>query len=142
MSIEFLGTINDDCQFRRKWQRSFCHRRGNDGALHSPGGGRDNEVVVATTNQVVQNADVTRHAELIALSEAQKTLGTKNLSACTLYTIVEPCAMCSFAIRETRIGRVVFSIKSPMMGGLSKWNVLRGTEASHALPEVFGPYLR
>lgn len=50
--------------------------------------------------------------------------------------------MCSFAIRETRIGRVVFSIKSPMMGGLSKWNVLRGTEASHALPEVFGPYLR
>lgn len=72
----------------------------------------------------------------------KKTLGTKDLSACTLYTIVEPCAMCSFAIRETRIGRVVFSIKSPMMGGLSKWNVLRGTEASHALPEVFGPYLR
>jgi tRNA(adenine34) deaminase len=46
--------------------------------------------------------------------------------------------MCSFAIRETRIGRVVFSIKSPMMGGLSKWNVLRDTEVSHALPEVFG----
>lgn len=46
--------------------------------------------------------------------------------------------MCSFAIRETRIGRVVFSIKSPMMGGLSKWNFLRDTEVSRALPEVFG----
>ncbi|HEX9071000.1 MAG TPA: nucleoside deaminase [Pseudolabrys sp.] len=99
---------------------------------------KGNDVVATTINQVVQNADVTRHAELIALSEAQRTLGTKDLSACTLYTIVEPCAMCSFAIRETRIGRVVFSIKSPMMGGLSKWNVLRDTEVSHALPEVFG----
>jgi tRNA(adenine34) deaminase len=99
---------------------------------------KGSDVVVATINQVVQNADVTRHAELIALSEAQITLGTKDLSACTLYTTVEPCAMCSFAIRETRIGRVVFSIKSPMMGGLSKWNVLRDTEVSHALPEVFG----
>lgn len=74
----------------------------------------------------------------IALSEAQKKLETKDLSACTLYTTVEPCAMCSFAIRETRIGRVVFSIKSPMMGGLSKWNFLRDTEVSRALPEVFG----
>lgn len=42
---------------------------------------KGNDVVVATINQEVQNADVTRHAELIALSEAQKTLGTKDLSA-------------------------------------------------------------
>ena len=96
------------------------------------------DVVVETTNQVVQDADVTRHAELVAISEAQKILGRKDLSDCTLYTTVEPCAMCSFAIRETRISRVVFSIRSPMMGGLSKWNVLRDTELSHALPEVFG----
>jgi tRNA(adenine34) deaminase len=96
------------------------------------------DVVVETTNQVVQDADVTRHAELVAMSEAQKILGRKNLTDCTLYTTVEPCAMCSFAIRETRISRVIFSIRSPMMGGLSKWNVLRDTELSHALPEVFG----
>ena len=47
--------------------------------------------------------------------------------------------MCAFAARETRIGRVVFAIKSPMMGGVSKWNVLRDTELSNAMPEVFGP---
>ena len=99
--------------------------------------GRD--VVIETTNQVVQDADVTRHAELIAISQAQKILGRKELADCTLYTTVEPCAMCSFATRETRIGRVVFSIRSPKMGGLSKWNVLRDTELSHAMPEVFGP---
>lgn len=47
--------------------------------------------------------------------------------------------MCSFPIRETRISRVVFAISSPMMGGLSKWNVLRDRQLSQAMPEAFGP---
>ena len=47
--------------------------------------------------------------------------------------------MCSFPIRETHIGRVVFAMNSPMMGGLSKWNILRDSELSRAMPEVFGP---
>jgi tRNA(adenine34) deaminase len=46
--------------------------------------------------------------------------------------------MCSFPIRETRIGRVVYSISSPMMGGLSKWNVLGDNEISNVMPQVFG----
>jgi tRNA(adenine34) deaminase len=95
-------------------------------------------VVVETTNQVFHDGDVTRHAELIAVSEAQKILGRKDLADCTLYTNVEPCPMCSFAIRETGISRVVFAIRSPMMGGLSKWNVLRDHGLSETLPEVFG----
>jgi tRNA(adenine34) deaminase len=96
------------------------------------------ELVVETANQVVRNGDVTRHAEMVAISEAQKALGRRDLADCTLYTTVEPCAMCSYAIRETRIARVIYSIKSPVMGGLSKWNVLRDREISRALPEVFG----
>lgn len=100
---------------------------------------KDNELVVETTNHVARDGDVTRHAEIVALSEAQKTLGRRDLPDCTLYTNVEPCAMCSYAIRETRIARVIYSIKSPMMGGLSKWNVLRDPELSRAMPEVFGP---
>lgn len=100
---------------------------------------KDGEVVVETTNQVAQNGDVTRHAELVAVSQAQKILGRKDLSDCSLYSNIEPCAMCSFPIRETRIARVIFAISSPMMGGLSKWNVLRDTELSQAMPETFGP---
>jgi tRNA(adenine34) deaminase len=97
------------------------------------------KVIAESSNHVVQDGDVTRHAEIVALAEAQKILGRGRLDDCTLYSTVEPCAMCAFACRETRISRVVFSIKSPMMGGLSKWNVLRDTELSHAMPEVFGP---
>ena len=50
-------------------------------------------VVVETTNRVARDGDVTRHAEIVAVSLAQKALGSKDLSGCTLYTNVEPCAM-------------------------------------------------
>ncbi len=99
---------------------------------------RDGEVVAEAINRVVQNADVTRHAEIIAISEAQRILGRSDLSDCTIYSNVEPCPMCSFPIRETRIGRVVYAISSPMMGGFSKWNVLGDNEISNVMPEVFG----
>jgi tRNA(adenine34) deaminase len=99
---------------------------------------KDGEVIVETTNQVAQDGDVTRHAELVAVSLAQKALGTKDLSGCTLYTTVEPCAMCSFPIRETRISRVVYAIGSPLMGGDSKWDVLGDANMSRVMPEAFG----
>ena len=95
-------------------------------------------VIAEATNQVRQDGDVTRHAELVAISNAQKALKRKSLSSYTLYTTIEPCPMCSFPIRETRISRVVYALSSPMMGGVSKWNILRDTEISNAIPEVFG----
>lgn len=96
-------------------------------------------VIAEATNRVRREGDVTRHAELVAISDAQKALGRKNLTGCTLYSNVEPCPMCSFPIRETRMKRVVYAIGSPMMGGVSKWNILRDTEISKVMPEAFGP---
>jgi tRNA(adenine34) deaminase len=98
----------------------------------------DGKVVAEAVNRVVEEGDVTRHAEILAISAAQRVLGRSDLSDCTIYSNVEPCAMCAFPIRETRIGRVVFAISSPMMGGLSKWNVLGDDEIGNAMPVVFG----
>ena len=100
---------------------------------------RGDAVVTEATNEVALAQDVTRHAELNAVAAAQKKLGRKNLSDCALYSNVEPCVMCSFPVRETGIKRVVFAISSPMMGGYSKWNVLRDPELARAMPEAFGP---
>ncbi len=96
-------------------------------------------IVAEAINFVRRERDVTRHAELVAISLAQKVLGHRNLNRCTLYTNVEPCPMCSFPIRETRVKRVVYAIGSPAMGGVSKWNILRDTELSKIMPEAFGP---
>src|SRR3954462_13676488 len=99
---------------------------------------RDGEIVTETINRVVRDGDVTRHAEILAISEAQRRLGRSDLSDCTIYSNVEPCPMCAFPIRETRIRRVVYAISSPMMGGFSKWNVLGDNEISNVMPMVFG----
>lgn len=100
--------------------------------------GKDGAVVAEAANRVVRDRDVTRHAELLAIAEAQSVLGRRILSGCTLYSIVEPCPMCAFPAREAQIGRVVFALRSPLMGGMSKWNILRDAEISSAMPEAFG----
>ena len=51
---------------------------------------KDGKVIVETLNRVARDGDVTRHAEIVAIGMAQKALGTKDLSGCTLYTNVEP----------------------------------------------------
>jgi tRNA(adenine34) deaminase len=81
--------------------------------------------------------DVTRHAEVVAIIAAQKALDTVSLDDCTIYVIAEPCAFCCYAIRESRIGRVVYGLTSPHMGGVSKWPVLTDRDISEAMPEVF-----
>jgi tRNA(adenine34) deaminase len=91
------------------------------------------------SNGVREARDVTRHAELCAIVSAQAALGKPALDGCTIYTNVEPCAFCAYAIRETRIARVVFALASPVMGGASRWDVLHDDGLSKSLPEVFGP---
>jgi tRNA(adenine34) deaminase len=95
-------------------------------------------LVSEALNRVDRDADVTRHAELVAVSEAQRVLGRSDLSDCTIYSTVEPCAMCSFPIRETRISKVVFALRSPLMGGFSKFGILQDARISDAMPDFFG----
>src|ERR1700722_1381644 len=97
----------------------------------------DGKVVAEAINRSVRETDVTRHAEVIALSQAQKTIGREKLRRCTLYSNIEPCAMCSYCIREAWISRVVYSLGSPVMGGFSKWNILRDDDMSSRMPQVF-----
>ena len=98
---------------------------------------REGEVVAESINRVAHDHDVTRHAEVAAISDAQKKLNTVSLDDCSIYVSAEPCAYCCYAIRESRIGRVVYGLTSPHMGGVSKWPVLTDQDISDAMPEVF-----
>lgn len=62
----------------------------------------------------------TYHAEIIVIEEACKILGTWYLDECTLYTTVEPCMMCTGAIIQSRIKRVVYGTNNDAFGYLSK----------------------
>jgi len=94
-------------------------------------------VIAEATNRVAREGDVTRHAELLAVSDAQRRLKSKRLKGCTLYSVVEPCPMCAFPIRETGISRVVFALRSPVMGGLTRWNILEDPQLARTMPVFF-----
>jgi tRNA(adenine34) deaminase len=98
----------------------------------------DGNIVAESINRTNRDDDVTRHAEIIALSQAQRASGRARLRRHTLYSNIEPCAMCAYCIREAWVGRVVYALGSPVMGGLSKWNILRDEGLSDRIPEIFG----
>jgi tRNA(adenine34) deaminase len=100
---------------------------------------RNGEVVCERFNAVTQDRDVTHHAEVVAISEAQRRLRSLSLEDCTIYINAEPCAFCCYAMRESRIGRVVYAMQAPLTGGVTRWNILADTKLSDTLPEVFAP---
>jgi tRNA(adenine34) deaminase len=61
-------------------------------------------------------ADPTHHAEVEAIREAAQEAGTWRLDGATLYTTVEPCAMCAGAAVNARIARIVFGCPDPKAG--------------------------
>ena len=78
------------------------------------------EIVARSHNLSEQNQNPTHHAELLAIKNALKVLGTKNLKGCELYVTLEPCAMCIGACMLCKIDKVYFGAydtKSGACGG-------------------------
>lgn len=80
---------------------------------------RDGQVIAEASERVDSALDVAGHAEVVAVQRACQALGTLDLSGCGLYTTAEPCFMCSYAIRQTGIGRVVIGAEVPAVGGVT-----------------------
>ena len=80
---------------------------------------RDDRVIGEGYERTRQRLDPAAHAEIEALRAACGALGTLDLSGATLYTTVEPCVLCAYAVRHTRIQRVVFGVKAGSLGGVT-----------------------
>ncbi len=70
---------------------------------------KDGEVVATGANRVVPNNDPTAHAEVTAIRNACKKLGTFCLDGCTVYTSCEPCPMCLSALYWARVKRICYA---------------------------------
>ncbi len=69
---------------------------------------KDGKALAITHNTVWKNMDITAHAEINAIREACRKLGSISLPGCTIYTTCEPCSMCFSACRWARIKRIVY----------------------------------
>ena len=69
---------------------------------------RRGEVVGRGSNQVTSSCDPTAHAEVVAIRDACRALGTFQLADCTLFASCEPCPMCLSAVYWARIPAVYY----------------------------------
>lgn len=67
-----------------------------------------NRIIARAHNQTELLKDPTAHAEILAITSAAHTLGSKYLTDCTLYVTVEPCVMCAGAIAWSRLSMLVY----------------------------------
>lgn len=77
---------------------------------------KDDVVIASGHNLRETKQQVSQHAEMIALEKACKKLSSWRLDGCTMYITSEPCTMCSGAIIQSRISRVVYGTKDPKNG--------------------------
>ncbi|KAA5837338.1 nucleoside deaminase [Saccharopolyspora hirsuta] len=70
---------------------------------------RDGEIIATGTNKVTVDLDPTAHAEVTAIRNACRALGTFKLDGCVLVTSCEPCPMCLASALWARVDRVLFA---------------------------------
>ena len=69
---------------------------------------KDGQIIAAAHNRRELDKDVTAHAEMLAIRDAQKKLNTSRLTGCEMYVTLEPCPMCAGAIINSRIENLYF----------------------------------
>jgi tRNA(adenine34) deaminase len=102
---------------------------------------KERAVIATGANRPIAAHDPTAHAEIEALREAGRALGSYRLADTTLYVTLEPCVMCASAIVHARVRRVVFGAWDPRAGGAgSLVNVFTLPGLNHRV-DVFGGVL-
>ena len=77
---------------------------------------KNNKIISKAYNKKEKCNDVTKHAEIIAISKACKKIKNWRLEDCILYTTMEPCMMCSGAIEQSRIKKIVYGVENENYG--------------------------
>ncbi len=99
---------------------------------------RDGAVIARAGNRTIADTDPTAHAELLAIRQAARALGSERLADCDLYVTLEPCAMCAAAMSFARIRRLYFGAADPKGGAVEHGVRFFSSPTCHHKPEVYG----
>jgi len=81
---------------------------------------KNNKIISKAFNKKEKYKDTTKHAEIIAISKACKKLKNWRLEDCEIYVTMEPCMMCSGAIEQSRIKKIIYGVKNENYGCTDK----------------------
>jgi tRNA(adenine34) deaminase len=101
----------------------------------------DGEVIATGHNCSVASSDPSAHAEVVALRAAGSSLGNYRLPNATLYVTLEPCVMCTGAIVQSRVKRLVFGAYDKKAGALGSVEDLSDSRAFNHRFEINGGLL-
>jgi len=102
---------------------------------------KENTLISKAHNEVITLNDPSAHAEILAIRKASENLGNYRLTGATLYSTLEPCAMCYGAIVHARISRLVFGAYDPKTGVCGSSIKLHEQGCFNHTPDILGGVL-
>jgi len=99
---------------------------------------RADTIIARAGNRTLADKDPTAHAELLAIRQAARALGSERLIDCDLYVTLEPCTMCTAAMSFARIRRLYFGAADPKGGAVEHGVRFFSSPTCHHKPEVYG----
>ena len=97
------------------------------------------EIAAVTGNRTRTDCDPTAHAEIIALREAAQRVGNYRLPHATVYSTIEPCAMCAGALIQARVPLLVYGARDEKAGAVdSHFGICNSEQLNHRLQVVSG----
>ena len=98
-----------------------------------------NKIIARAHNQKEELQDPTAHAEILAIQQAARYLGSWHLEDIDLYVTLEPCPMCAYAMLQARIKRLIFGTPDPKAGAAgSIINIVQDKRFNHQIEVVSG----
>ncbi len=94
-------------------------------------------VVASAGNRTRELSDPSAHAELLAVREACRALGSERLIDHDLYVTLEPCPMCAGLISFARIRRLYYGASDPKSGGVEQGPRVFTHPTCHHTPEIY-----
>lgn len=99
----------------------------------------DHGIIAQQHNLVEAHNNPTAHAEILAIQEACCKLESRYLNECYMYSTLEPCQMCSYAIILSRISKLYFAAYDLQHGGIeSKCSIFYNSNNINNKPEIYG----
>ncbi|MCC6452993.1 MAG: nucleoside deaminase [Acidobacteria bacterium] len=99
----------------------------------------EGDVLAEASNETIERCDPTAHAEILAIRAAGQKIGNYRLAGTTVYSTIEPCAMCAGALVNARVARLVYGAPDERFGAVrSKFEICDSGILNHRIEIVTG----
>jgi len=99
----------------------------------------DNQMLAGAGNRTRTDCDPTAHAEIVALRAASRAFGNFRLAGATVYSTIEPCAMCAGALIQARVALLVYGAVDEKAGAVdSHFHICDANHLNHRIEVIKG----